>query len=443
MSIASSGAVAVGKVLGGLAREDRGRLLAALIARLKNFSLAEEALQEAMISAMAHWSRNGIPDKPQNWLLQVAHRKAIDQLRQKNSQARIGGELALLAVDEAHDEEPELIPDERLRLIFTCCHPAIERKSQIALTLRTLGGLSTGEIARAFLDQEATMGQRLSRAKAKIAAAGIPFAVPEPAEWPARLDAVLAVVYLIFNAGYTAGPSAGRDLAEGAIWLGRLLDRLRPDDPEIEGFLALMLLTHARRAARVDEAGATIPIGRQDRGLWDRMAITGGVALVERALSRRQFGPYQIKAAIAACHCEGDTSDWPQIAALYGVLLQHEPTAIVRLNHAVAIAEAGALAEGFATVEALAGDLGDYQPWHAARAELLMRLGRRSEAQAAYSKAIALAPSSEDAAFLAAQSNRTTDRKKELRPHPEKPGGTKGRRPECSRLGSSALLSPY
>ncbi len=400
MSNAAAGALAVSKVLDGLAREDRGRLLAALIARLRNFSLAEEALQEAMISAITHWSRNGIPDKPQNWLLQVAHRKAIDQLRQRGSQARIGDELAVLAIEEAHEDEPTPIHDERLRLIFTCCHPAIEPKSQIALTLRTLGGLSTAEIARAFLDQEATMGQRLSRAKAKIAAAGIPFAVPEPAEWPARLDAVLAVVYLIFNAGYSAGPSAGRDLAEEAIWLGRLLDRLRPGDPEIEGFLALMLLTHARRAARVDGTGATVPLSQQDRSLWDRTAIAAGVLLVEQALSRRQFGPYQIKAAIAACHSEGATSDWPQIAALYGTLLHFEPTAIVRLNHAVAIAESGALAEGFAAVEALAGELGDYQPWHAARAELLARLGRKTEARASYVQAIALAPSSGDVAYL-------------------------------------------
>ncbi len=249
------------------------------------------------------------------------------------------------------------------------------------------------------------MGQRLTRAKAKIAAAGIPFAVPEPAEWPARLDAVLAVVYLIFNAGYSAGPVAGRDLAEEAIWLGRLLDRLRPGDPEIEGFLALMLLTHARRAARVDENGVTVPLAQQDRSLWDRTAIAGGVSLIERALSRQQFGPYQIKAAIAACHCEGPTSDWPQIAALYGTLLQYEPTAIVRLNHAVAIAEAGALSEGFAAVEALATELADYQPWHAAHAELLLRLGRKSEAKAAYSRAIELAPSGADAAFLSVRSS--------------------------------------
>ncbi len=225
------------------------------------------------------------------------------------------------------------------------------------------------------------MGQRLSRAKAKIAAAGIPFAVPEPAEWPARLDAVLAVVYLIFNAGYSAALGGTRS-RRGSHLAGRLLDRLCPGDSEIEGFLALMLLTHARRAARVDQTGATVPLGRQDRSLWDRTAIVGGVSLVERALSRRRLGPYQIKAAIAACHCEGEISDWPQIAALYGDLLRYEPTAIVRLNHAVAISESGALAEGFAAVEMLAGDLGGYQPWHAARAELLLaRLGRTKEAR--------------------------------------------------------------
>ncbi|MFO0513460.1 MAG: RNA polymerase sigma factor [Rhodobacterales bacterium] len=400
MTNAVSGALAVSKLLDTLARDDRGRLLSALIARVRDFSLAEEALQEAMISALAHWTRNGLPSAPTNWLLQVAYRKAIDRLRQGKSQARLAQDLLPLLGDEAQEDETQTIPDERLRLIFTCCHPALEPKSQIALTLRTLGGLSTGEIARAFLDQEATMGQRLSRAKAKIAAAGIPYAVPEPPEWPGRLNQVLAVIYLIFNAGYTAGPGLGRDLAEEAIWLGGLLDQLRPDDPEIEGFRALMLITHARRAARIDAEGTTVPLSDQNRQHWDSAAITSGLDLVERALSRSQPGPYQIKAAIAACHCEGVTSDWPQIAALYETLLEFEPTEIIQLNHAVAIAEAGALKQGFAKLETLSDMLSDYQPFHAARAELLTRLGRKSEAAEAYAKAIALSLSTADARFL-------------------------------------------
>jgi RNA polymerase sigma-70 factor (ECF subfamily) len=403
MANAASGALAVARALDALAREDRGRLLSALIARLHDFSLAEEALQEAMISALAHWGRNGVPTAPKAWLLQAAHRKAIDRIRQRKSQARIALDLTPFLDEEAAEDEPEMIPDERLRLIFTCCHPALEPKSRIALTLRALGGLSTAEIAQAFLDQEATMGQRLSRAKAKIAAARIPYAVPEPAEWPERLGAVLSVVYLIFNAGYTAGPASGRDLAEEAIWLGRMLDRLRAGDAEIEGFLALMLLTHARRAARADANGVTVPLARQDRDLWDRAMIAEGAALVERALSRGAPGPYQVKAAIAACHCEGAASDWPQIEALYGVLLAHEPTAIVRLNRAVAIAETGALDKGFTELEHLAADLSDYQPFHAASAELLARQGRKAEAKAAYAKAIALARSSADAGFLEGQ----------------------------------------
>jgi len=400
MTSAASGAIAATKALESLAREDRGRLLAALIARLRDFSLAEEALQDAMISAVSHWSKAGIPASPKGWLLQVAFRKALDRLRQSRAQARLASNLAPLLGEEAEDREPDMIPDNRLRLIFTCCHPAIELKSQVALTLRTLGGLSTTEIARAFLDQETTMGQRLSRAKAKIAAARIPYAVPEPAEWPERLNAVLAVIYLIFNAGYTSGPISGRDLAEEAIWLGRLLDRLRPADPEIEGLCALMLLTNARRAARTDGNKVTVPLAQQDRALWDRDAIVAGVALVELALSRGRPGPYQIKAAIAACHCEGETSDWPQIAALYTALLSHEPTAIVRLNRAVALAEANAIETGLAELDLLADELKDYQPFHAAKAELFVRLDRKSEARAAYATAIALAPSSADADYL-------------------------------------------
>lgn len=401
MTTAASGALAATKALESLAREDRGRLLSALIARLHDFSLAEEALQDAMISAVSHWGRAGVPSAPVNWLLKVAYRKAIDRLRQARSQARLAGDLVPLLGDEADDEETEMIPDNRLRLIFTCCHPAIEQKSQIALTLRTIGGLSTVEIARAFLDQEATMGQRLSRAKAKIAAAGIPFSVPEPPEWPQRLNAVLGVVYLIFNAGYSAGPTTERDLAEEAIWLGRLINRLRPSDAEIEGFCALMLLTHARRAARTDQNGVTVPLARQDRRLWDHVMIAEGIALVERALSRGRPGPYQIKAAIAACHCESNTSDWPQIVALYTVLLHHEPTAIVRLNRAVALAEVGKLEQGMAELLLLEDELMDYQPFHAAQAELFSRQGRTSEAKRAYAKAIALAHSSADAGLLA------------------------------------------
>jgi RNA polymerase sigma factor (sigma-70 family) len=408
MTTAASGALAATKALDSLARNDRGRLLAALIARLRDFQLAEEVLQDAMISAVSHWGRAGVPASPKGWLLQVAYRKAVDRIRQRKSDAKVADDMALRAEEAAQDDDPEAIPDERLRLIFTCCHPAIEPKSQVALTLRTLGGLSTPEIARAFLDQETTMGQRLSRAKAKIAAAGIPYAVPEPEAWPQRLKSVLAVIYLIFNAGYTAGLGQGRDLAEEAIWLGRMLDGLRPADPEIEGCLALMLLTQARRAARVDPHGFTVPLTRQDRGLWDRKAITEGAALVERALGRGDPGPYQIKAAIAACHCEGEQSDWLQIVALYHVLLAHEPTPVVRLNRAVAVAECGGLAEALAELELLGGRLVDYQPFHAARAELLARSNDKAGAQAAYAKAISLAHSCADAAFLTAKLNELT-----------------------------------
>jgi RNA polymerase sigma factor (sigma-70 family) len=409
MTTAASGALAVTRVLDGLVRDDRGRLLAALIARLRDFQLAEEALQDAMISAVSHWGRNGVPASPKGWLLQVAYRKAIDRIRQRKLASRLQGDLAPFAGDEAHEDDPDMIPDERLRLIFTCCHPAIEPKSQVALTLRTLGGLSTPEIARAFLDQEATMGQRLSRAKAKIAAARIPYAVPEPAEWSERLNSVLSVIYLIFNAGYTAGPGAGRDLAEEALWLGRMLDRLRPQDPEIEGALALMILTQARREARVDANGLSVPLTVQDRGLWDGSAIREGVALVERALSRARPGPYQIKAAIAACHCEGEESDWPQIAALYGALLAFEPTPVVRLNRAVAAAETGALQFALAELAALKDELEDYQPFHAAFAELHARAGDRSAARSAYAKAIELAGSPADAAFLQARRDALPD----------------------------------
>ena len=289
-------------------REDRGRLLAALIARFRDFQLAEDALQEAAASALLHWGRVGLPHSPQGWLLKVAGTKAIDRLRHTRREGDKAAAMTILARDEA-SEDPEMIQDERLRLIFTCCHPALDPKSRVALTLRTIAGLSTAEIARAFLDAEPTMAQRLTRAKTKLREAGIPFAVPGPEDWATRLQSVLAVVYLIFNAGYSAGPAEPRDLCAEAIFLARLINNLHPADPEVEGCLALMLVTHARSAARTDGAGATVPLADQDRTLWDHAAIAEGLALIDTAMTRRTPGPYQIKAAIAACHVQGDRPD--------------------------------------------------------------------------------------------------------------------------------------
>jgi RNA polymerase sigma-70 factor (ECF subfamily) len=270
----------------------------------------------------------------------------------------------------------------------------------VALTLRSVCGLTTAQIAAAFLDAEPTMGQRLSRAKAKIAAAGIPFAVPAPEDWPARLDAVLTVVYLVFTTGYAAGPSLGIDLGGEALFLARLIDRLSPDRPEIEGCLALILLTHARRAARVDTQGASVAIADQDRGLWDRALIDEGMRTLERALSRRRPGPFQLKAAIAACHVAEDGPDWPQIAELYDRLHALEPGPVIALNRAVARMEAGQLSQALEELVRLAATLDAYQPYHAARAEMLHRAGCPAESDAAYARAIALAPTSADAAFL-------------------------------------------
>jgi len=417
--------------------------MAALIARCRDFALAEEALQEAALSALVHW-RRGPPDNPAGWLLRVATRKAIDRLRHRKRGEAVTAALERLGRDEAA-EDPDDIPDERLRLIFTCCHPALEPKSQVALTLRTVCGLTTAEIARAFLDAEATMGQRLSRAKAKIAAARIPFAVPGPEAWEARLDAVLTCAYLIFTTGYAvaerskaqapcapfpsspqeAEPRAGgfaapvaarggaspggifegkgkegaRELCAEAMFLARMIDGLRPGEAEVEGALALMLLTDARHAARV-AGGATVPPGQQDRDPWDGAQLAEGRALLARAFARRRPGPFQIKAAIADCHMAAPGPDWPQIAALYDVLYGMEPTPVIALNRAVARAETGDPAAALQEVEALGAVLNGYQPFHATRAALLARLGRWADSRAAYDRAIREAGSSEDAAFL-------------------------------------------
>ena len=379
-------------------RQDRGRILSALIARLRDFQLAEDALQDAATAALLHWAET-VPDRPEAWLIRVAFRKAIDRLRRAARDAARTEALAILARDEA-EEDPEVIADERLRLIFTCCHPALDPKSRVALTLRSIAGLTTAEIARAFLDSEPTMGQRLSRAKTRIAEAGIPFAVPGPEDWAERLQSVLAVVYLIFNAGYTAGPGEPRDLCDEAIFLARLINALRPGEAEVEGCLALLLITHARRAARNDASGATVPLTEQDRSLWDRAAIAEGLALLQGALARHGPGPYQIKAAIAACHVAGTRPDWRQIALLYDSLHRIEPTPVVQLNRAVALAESGALEAALDLISQLAPLLDAYQPFHAARAEYLARAGRIPAAGLAYARAIDLAPSAADAAFL-------------------------------------------
>lgn len=398
MNQAAPKAIAVAKLLDQVMRSDRGRLLAALVAGLRNLSLAEEALQEAAVSAMAHWARSGVPHSPQGWLLTVARRKALDRLRGATRETRKAKDVSLFIEEKTQEDED--IPDERLRLIFACCHPALEMKSRVALTLRTVCGLTTTDIARVFLDQEPTMGQRLSRAKTKIASAGIRFEVPEPEHWPARLDAVLTTIYLIFTTGYVAGPDEARDLCEESEYLIRLINRLHPNDAEIEGALAMILLTAARRSARVGADGASLPPAEQDRSLWDQARIVEGRALLNSAIVRYTPGPFQIKAAIADCQMAEPAPDWQQIALLYQSLLRYEPTPVVVLNAAVAAAEAGEPERALGVVEGLANELPDYQPWHAARAALLAMNGKRDDAAAAYSQAIACVPGTAEALFL-------------------------------------------
>ncbi|MGB8812110.1 MAG: RNA polymerase sigma factor [Paracoccaceae bacterium] len=399
----SPGAAEVTAAIEAVVRQDRGRLLSALISRLRDFQLAEDALQDALASAVVHWGRAGLPASPQGWLLRVAMRKAIDRLRISAREAQKAAAIAVLFNDEADVPEADSFPDDRLKLIFTCCHPALEPKTRVALTLRTLGGLTTAEVARAFLDPEPTMGQRLTRARAKILAAGIPYSVPGPQDWAERLQSVLAVIYLIFNQGYSA-PSQDQTpraaLCAEAIDLVRMLDSLRPQEPEIEGLAALMLITDARSSARLDVGGASVAIADQDRGLWHHGQILEGLALLDAAMARRAPGPFQMKAAIAALHVQADPPDWPQIVLLYDSLLRIEPTPVVRLNRAVALAEAGAVQAGLQTLEALSSELYDYQPYHAALADLLRRNGQIDSAIDAYDRAIALTTNPADAAFL-------------------------------------------
>ena len=402
---ASAQAIAVLQALETVLRRDRGRLMAALTHRLGSFQRAEDALQGASRSALSHWARDGLPQSPQGWLIRVAFRKAPDQLR---SEGRDGErEAAAQLVNELlGQDDPEPIPDERLRLIFTCCHPALEIKSRVALTLRTVCGLNTGEIAHLFFDNETTMGQRLSRAKTKIARSGIAYAVPPPEQWDDRLQSVLTTIYLIFTTGYTAAPDEARDLCGEALFLARLLDTLCPEHPEIEGVLALMLLTDARRAARVSACGATVPPAEQDRRLWNRELETEGRQRLETALRRKRAGPFQIKAAISACQMAEPAPDWPQILHLYTALLPLEPTPVVRINHAVAMAENGLLAAALATLNELHDALADFQPFHSARAAVLSMAGQIDAARRAYDQAIALTTHESDRRFLVARAGR-------------------------------------
>jgi RNA polymerase sigma-70 factor, ECF subfamily len=382
-------------------RGERARVLATVI-RVCNgdFELAEEAVQDAFAAALARWPEEGLPEEPRGWLVQVARFKAIDVIRRRIKLRQIVGEQ----IEEPM--APEVVPvgDDRLRLIFTCCHPALAREAQVALTLRTLGGLTTEEIARAFLSAPATMAQRLVRAKTKIRDAGIPYEVPEASELPERLEAVMEVVYLIFNEGYaaTAGDAwVRRDLTSEAIRLGRLLVEL-VDAPEPRGLLALMLLHDSRRDARTDAAGDVVLLEDQDRARWDRAQIGEALELVPAAL-RGGRGPYPIEAAIAALHASATTAgdtDWPQIAALFHELYRRKPTPVVALNRAVAIAMWQGPAEGLALLAPLADALDGYHLWHAARADLLRRLGRTKEARAAYEAALALAGSEPERRFL-------------------------------------------
>jgi RNA polymerase sigma-70 factor (ECF subfamily) len=398
--------------------DEHGRAIATLIRVLGDFDLAEEAVADAYVTALEKWPADGTPSNPGAWIVTTARNRAIDRARRAQAFARkaalIAGDAAFDAsaragaVRAAAEDEMHPIPDDQLRLIFTCCHPALAPEASIALTLRTLGGLTTPEIARAFLVPEATLAQRLVRAKKKIRVAGIAYEVPGGDRLAERLDAVLRVIYLVFNEGYDASEGEGlirRELCAEAIRLARIVAELMPEEPEAQGLLALLLLTDARRPSRVAPDGGLVRLEDQDRGGWSKPEIDEGSALVERALRAGRVGPYQLQAAIAAVHDEAAVAadtDWQQILGLYEVLLRVTPSPVIALNRAVAVGEVMGPASGLAAVDSLAADpsLADYRFFHAARADFLRRLGRWSEAADAYERASGLGPNAAERAYL-------------------------------------------
>ena len=388
--------------VGRIFREESGRSVAALIRVFGDIDVAEDAVQEAFAVALRKWTGDGLPPNPGAWITTTARNRAIDRLRRESRGRELLSEAALLSPDNDDPGSPGKegpVQDDRLRLIFTCCHPALSTEAQVALTLRLLGGLSTKEVARSFLVAEPTMAQRLARAKRKIKAARIPYRVPEEHELPERLRPVLAVVYLVYNAGLTSPAEPG--LCPEAIRLARILATLMPDEPEVAGLLALLLLTESRRPSRTRPDGSLVLLGEQDRRRWDRALIKEGQAIVRRCLRRNQPGAYQIQAAINAVHADAATveqTDWSQIVALYDQLLAVAATPVVALNRAIAIGEVRGASAALALVDEL--DLDNYHPFHATRADLLRRLGRNGEAAAAYERAAALAPTGAERDFL-------------------------------------------